>query len=370
MKNSKELSIEEIGDGNINYVYRIRDERNQTVILKVATGTLRSSGRDLTTDRIRLEAEYLRYAGKVDSDRIPVIYDFDEEQHAVVMQDIGHCKNLRYALEDEVETPGLSKQLGVFCARMAYTYSDFALTPAEKKELDVFFVNPEMCDISEDLVFTEPYNDYKGRNRIHPENQTLIELLNYGDEIFQARAAALRFEFMNRHEALLHGDLHSGSIFVAPEGCKIIDSEFAFFGPIAYDTGNVLAHFVIAYAAKRAASCENEGFLKYLSDCVTELMPAFRTEFRRLTRERRVTLHNTAYVEAFLDRVDEETIAYAGMEIVRRTIGDTKTREIERFEDKPEFQSKLFRLGREMVLASATGLRAETVIDLIEQYMR
>ena len=34
---------------------------------------------------------------------------------------------------------------------------------------------------------------------------------------------------MNNAQALLHGDLHTGSIFANEQGVKVIDPEFAFY---------------------------------------------------------------------------------------------------------------------------------------------
>lgn len=50
---------------------------------------------------------------------------------------------------------------------------------------------------------------------------------------------------MNHAQALVHGDLHSGSIFVNEEGLKVIDPEFAYYGPIGYDIGNVIGNMFL-----------------------------------------------------------------------------------------------------------------------------
>lgn len=47
---------------------------------------------------------------------------------------------------------------------------------------------------------------------------------------------------MNNAQALIHGDLHSGSIFINEKGIKVIDPEFAFYGPMGYDIGNVIGN--------------------------------------------------------------------------------------------------------------------------------
>ena len=37
--------------------------------------------------------------------------------------------------------------------------------------------------------------------------------------------------FLSDAEALLHGDLHTGSVLVTPADTRVIDPEFAFYGP-------------------------------------------------------------------------------------------------------------------------------------------
>ena len=72
----------------------------------------------------------------------------------------------------------------------------------------------------------------------------------YEDEALHAEVAALRNGFMNNAQALIHGDLHSGSIFANEQGIKVIDPEFAFYGPMGYDIGNVIGNLFFAWANK------------------------------------------------------------------------------------------------------------------------
>lgn len=61
-----ELRGEEIGDGNINYIFRvIEDKTGKSVVLKQADKFLRSSGRPLDLDRSRIEAEILKLEGNM-----------------------------------------------------------------------------------------------------------------------------------------------------------------------------------------------------------------------------------------------------------------------------------------------------------------
>ena len=39
-------------------------------------------------------------------------------------------------------------------------------------------------------------------------------------------------------KSLIHGDLHTGSIFINEESTKVFDPEFCFYGPMGYVKGN------------------------------------------------------------------------------------------------------------------------------------
>ena len=59
------------------------------------------------------------------------------------------------------------------------------------------------------------------------------------DSQLKVAVAEMKYAFMNHSEALLHGDLHIGSIMANNEETYVIDPEFAFFGPIGFDVGAV-----------------------------------------------------------------------------------------------------------------------------------
>jgi len=110
--------------------------------------------------------------------------------------------------------------------------SDVVLDHKKKKEMVKSFINPELCEISEDLVYTEPFNDYNKRNIVFPLNQDWVTKEIYQDKELIMEAAKLKFEFMTNAQALIHGDLHTGSIFINPDSTKVFDPEFAFYGPM------------------------------------------------------------------------------------------------------------------------------------------
>ena len=59
----------------------------------------------------------------------------------------------------------------------------------------------------------------------------------------------MQAKFIERAQALLHGDLHTGSLMCTQDTTYMIDAEFAFYGPIAFDVQKMIANLLIAYCA-------------------------------------------------------------------------------------------------------------------------
>ena len=59
----------------------------------------------------------------------------------------------------------------------------------------------------------------------------------------------MQAKFCQQQEALLHGDLHTGSFMCTPTTTWAIDAEFAFYGPIAFDVCKMVANLLLAFFA-------------------------------------------------------------------------------------------------------------------------
>ena len=352
------LDAEEIGDGNINYVFRVCSRASgKSIIVKQADRLLRSSGRPLDISRSKREAEALRIYADLTPQFIPQIYAYDDTMSAICMEDISYCGNLRKELMAGHPLPAnFAENAASFLADAVFATSDLFLPPEEKKERVKAFINPELCAISETLVFSEPYCNGKNRNRITPGNENFIQKTLYNDEALKAEVASLREIFMNKAEALIHGDLHTGSIFIdntigvpidtnashdknaTSEPCmKIIDPEFAFYGPIGYDLGNIIANLYCAwmYAAftrkKFSAADAFDNFIERIAATIEALPQLFTA--KALERCKTVPLSDPLYNERYIRRRLAEILAdaygFAGTEIIRRAAGDTKTAEFD-----------------------------------------
>jgi len=337
------LVAEEIGDGNINYVFRVRDlDSGRSLVVKQADKLLRSSGRPLDLSRSRIESEILRIEGRLAPGCVPKVYDYCEAMCAITMEDISDYRNLRRELLAGKTFPRFPEQIADFLSKTLLPTTDLVLDRQQKKALVKRFTNPELCDITEDLVLTEPYWDYKNRNVLTPGTEEFVQEKLYENAELHAEVAVLRDRFMNCSQALLHGDLHTGSIFANLTGIKVIDPEFAFYGPMGYDAGNVIGNLIFAWANKLLTEPDNTAFLKWIRQAVAAVYDGFRAGLER-EYDARVTL--PLYWEAdfrkrYIDQIMADTAGYAGTELIRRTVGDSKVLEVTSVTD-PETRKTL-----------------------------
>lgn len=336
---SAKLRGEEIGDGNINYIFRvIEDETGKSVVLKQADKFLRSSGRPLDLDRNRIEAEILKLEGECAPEFVPKVYRYDDIMCVIVMEDISAYKNLRKELIAGKVFPKFADEISSFLVDTLLPTTDLVLDRAEKKDRVRAFVNKELCDISECLVFTEPYVNDRDRNIVIPENMEYVKKHLYDDIELRAEAAKLKNNFMNNAQALIHGDLHSGSIFINEDGMKVIDPEFSFYGPMGYDIGNVIGNLFFSLVNRKhlmEAGEKKELFMGWLSQTIRDIFDMFVVKFHKKYKEivKDPMYTNEEFEDWYFGQVLADSVGSAGLEIIRRVVGDSKVMEVTSIED-------------------------------------
>ena len=150
---NEKLSIKEISDGNINYVFRIKSQ-NKSVIVKYASDKIRTSGNPLSTERNRIETNALIDENNYAKGSVPMIYHHDENRSILIMEDLYDYDNLRYALMNQRQFSTLGKDMTSFLTKTLLLSSDFIMDPKEKKQKVKNYINPMLCAITERLVFT------------------------------------------------------------------------------------------------------------------------------------------------------------------------------------------------------------------------
>jgi 5-methylthioribose kinase len=329
-KEDAELTCEEIGDGNLNYVFRVVDEKHgDSVIIKQAGHTARISDEfKLSTDRMRIESNVLLLQDKLSPGLVPTVFLFDDVMSCCAMEDLSNYKIMRTALINHETFPAFADHITTFMVNNLLMTSDVVIEHKAKKELVKQYINTELCEITEDLVYTEPFYDNNHRNELTPGNEEWIQSTIYDDEELKLETAKLKFSFMNNAQALLHGDLHTGSIFIKKESTKVIDPEFAFYGPMGYDVGNVIANLFFAWANGNAHG--NKDFTDWIEKTIEDVVDQFKEKFLYKWDQEvaELTAKQAGFKEWYLGEVLADTAAVTGLELTRRIIGLAKVKDI------------------------------------------
>lgn len=332
--NDAELTCKEIGDGNLNYVFKVVDEKNnKSLIIKQAGPVARISDEfKVSPDRNRIESEILTLQHELAPGFVPEMYNYDPIMNCCAMEDLSDHEIMRAALMKHKKFPLFADHISTFMVNTLLLTTDVVMGHKEKKELVKRFINPELCEISEDLVYTEPFYDCP-RNDVFEGSKEFVREYIWNDEKLRLETAKLKFEFMTNAQSLIHGDLHTGSIFIKEDSTKVIDPEFAFYGPAGYDVGNVIANLIFAYV-NGMFTIENEAertdYLSYLEDAIIEVIDQFKVKFKAAwdAHTTELTAKQPGFQEYYLDSILRDTSAVAGLELCRRIIGIAHVKDV------------------------------------------
>ncbi|MCX5773975.1 MAG: S-methyl-5-thioribose kinase [Fusobacteria bacterium] len=370
-KSSKDkVEVEEIGDGNLNFVFRVKTEL-ESIIVKQAPPYLKVVGNawPLTVDRIRIEAESLELQNIYAPGKVPNILLKDLEMAVMILEDLAPMRVVRYEMLNGIEFPTLAKDVGEFLAAMGFYSSDFYLPGKEKRELVKKFSNPELCKITEELIFTDPYYDAKS-NVINSELRTYLEKEFWTDEALKVEVTKLKYLFLTSTESLLHGDLHTGSLFGNRERCVVFDTEFSFYGPTAFDIGKLIGNLIINnYSWEGVDFDGKDDYQRYLKILIRELWECFSQNFIKLVKLKSTQkIMGDEFLNFYLQELFSNMLGFAGTTMVRRMHGLAHNRDIERIEDlklRAKIQEKILRKARYMIVNRKLLESIQNLIELI-----
>ncbi|MHB8509309.1 MAG: S-methyl-5-thioribose kinase [Candidatus Dormibacteria bacterium] len=339
---------EEIGDGNLNLVFRVIGAQDASVIVKQAIPYLRVVGESwpLPLDRARVEALALTTQNEICPGQVPHLMHFEPSLAALIMEDLRDHVVLRHGLIQGNRYPNAPEHLGLFCARMLLGTSIWKLDPRQQRQRQAKLVNTDLRAITEALVYEDPFRNAPTNKIEHALVEMAQEL--WADEELVTAAALLRYEFCTRAEALVHGDLHTGSVMVTAEDTRVIDPEFAFYGPVGFDLGVLLANLAMAHLAHRTQG--GADLADWLSVAASTFWVTFESEIGRLWPA------GQGSKERFIRGVLGDAARHAGAEMIRRTIGLAQIADTDAIDDEAlRLRAKLAVLqgGRALLVGGA-----------------
>ncbi|WP_372998749.1 S-methyl-5-thioribose kinase [Sulfurimonas sp.] len=379
---SDDLKADEIGDGNLNYVYLVSSttDSKKALIVKQAVPYLRCVGEEFALGRQRMTYE-IRALSKFKSiapNLVPELYHVSEDMSIVVMQYLGKHIILRGGLTDAKKYPNLSEHISTYLAQTLFKTSSLYLDSTSKRKLiDEFNSNTELCKLTEDFVFTFAYMENETNDADNVKDNQLAKEL-FADMEFKERVLDLKYKFMTAPDALIHGDLHTGSIMLNEEETYVIDPEFAFVGPFGFDIGALVANLANNYVHHTIVT-KDEDFKEYLLETIKEILELFESKFLQLWEVQKEsallidgyiddkTAHR--YRKKFLKSIIQESVGFAGCKMARRVFGVAGVAEIRGIEDKKmrrDAEALVLKIAREFVMKYDKIEAIDEILEIIK----
>ncbi len=367
----EQWSVVEVGDGNLNLVFIVKGPGGG-VAVKQALPYVRLVGEawPLPLSRAHYEHMALTEQARLTGALLPKIHHYDETLALIVMELLEPHIIMRRGMIAGVEYPNFAEDISTFMARTLYFTSDLALTADRKKALIAAFAgNTALCKITEDLIFTDPYRVAELNRWTSPQLDPYAARWREDGDL-KVAVSRLKLKFLSSAEAMLHGDLHTGSIMLTPEDTRVIDPEFAFMGPMGFDVGAIVANFLINFFAQdghEKAPGERDSYRDWVLDTLERIITEFREKFLHVWRENPtgdaypISLFQGAdgaarleiERQAYMDRLWTDTVGFAAAKMVRRILGLAHNIDLEWIEDRDRratCEARALTLARDMMV--------------------
>ncbi len=309
----EEVWVEEAGAGNINWVRRARISGRSWVIKQARPTLERFPEYEAPVERAAIEARYYATVAPFDAAAIcPVVHQFDLENSVLVLEDLGDAERLDDAQDRGANVVPTALALGSFLGRV------HAATRESSADLALPFRNREMQRLHGDHIFSLPYreNDFPLSPVVAERAQEIwrdAELIRAIDAAYARYLAEDASSADTGRYALVHGDVQPGNILITQAGPKLLDAEIAHLGDPAFDLGTFVAHLALPAFGGAGGSAA----ARVAREAVAAAWKAYaEVELR----------------EGFSAVRFEDVARYAGIELLRRTIGAARVAAVERDE--------------------------------------
>jgi len=415
-ENVKDLEIAEVGDGNLNFIFRAVGKKGSVVIKKAPPFIRLVESWPLPSSRVIRERDYLIAANRAAPRSCPEVYACDEKRCILIMEDLSHMKVWRSEIGKGAPCPArLGSDIGEYLARVHFSTSDFGC-PLHERYVDIsrFHANIKLVETTVQVFFADPFYEapLNGWKKRSPGIAKAVEAIQ-NDPNIKSKAYLLRDRFLNAPQALLHGDLHTGSLFVhSPSSpgstaaipgdnpakvqdkrkgelkeparlrARMFDAEFAFYGPMGFDLGQLIGNIALGAGAQSlggttgtAEAKTRQALAESLLGVIPELWSAYTTTFTTLFRQTTTTAAEGAqskggllgtfpgskgdYLEDFLQGVWLDARGFASLAIMRRIIGvaDAPEMRVKDANARSKVEGVLLRFARGQLLLGASGIK-------------
>lgn len=376
-------SVQEVGDGNLNLVFIVRGPQG-SVVVKQALPYVRLVGDSWPLPLARSYYEHMalteqaRHVPKL----VPKIYHYDRDLALIVMEYLTPHIIMRKGLIQGIEYPLFAGHIAEFMAQTLFNTSALATSAAvHKRRIWAFVDNIELCRITEDLVFTDPYRVAKLNRWTEPFLDDIAAEFRQ-DEPLKLAVQKRKLQFLTSAEAMIHGDLHTGSIMLTPLDTRVIDPEFAFVGPMGFDVGAVIGNLLIAYFSQAGHEERPGARTHYRHWILVQTEQVWRQFNKRFLELWDASKSGDAYMpelftepqgaaafaaekQRFMRTLFVDMASFAGIKMIRRILGLAHTEDLESIKDpalRASCERKVLSLARQLILGAEklTGINDVT----------
>jgi len=383
--------VQEVGDGNLNLVFIVVGPAG-SVCVKQALPYVRVAGPSwpMSIDRAFYENAYYRAVGPHVRGLVPRIYHYDPQLCCIVMERLSPHIILRRGLIAGRRFPRIGRDIGEYIARASFFTSDLAASFEQKFDAMALFAgNKPLVRITVDLVFADPYRDSDRNRHTAPQLDPLVAELRRDGHL---KAAAARFgqKFLCEAQALVHGDLHSGSVMVCETDSRVIDPEFAFYGPIGFDLGAFFGNLLLSWYSQpghATAHDDRMAYRRWILEQASLFWSAFRERFLALWTAQSagdafppslfsLTTDSAALTAAravYVDRLFADMLGFAACKMIRRIVGFAHVADFETIpgpELRADCEAGALTLAREFLLRPEQFRTIADVMTAVPQAAR
>ncbi len=378
----KNLISQEIGDGNLNFVFIVKSQKNpkKALIVKQAVPYLRCAGESfpLSRNRMSFEIRALLSYEKLTPSFVPKIYHKDEEMSLVIMEYLREHIIFRQGLMESKYYDNFCEHISTFLACNLFYTSSLHLDSSKKRQLiDSFNKNRELCKLTEDFVFTFAYMEHETNVIDADALQDAKELFSKME--FRKNVLKLKYIFMTKSDALLHGDLHTGSIMVDEKETFVIDPEFAFFGPFGFDIGALIANLINSYISHFYN--KDAEYREWILKTIVDIYEKFELKFLELWDNQKESSLITSdfiddktlllYKKDFMQDIFCQSVGFAGCKITRRVFGIAGVEEIRGMKDlekRADANKKALKIGIKLIENYENIKNTDALIKIIKEF--
>lgn len=385
-KVADDIKAEEVGDGNLNLVFICRGPSG-TVVVKQALPYVRCVGESwpLTLERAHLEAKALQVQYKLCPEHTPEVYHFDYPLAATIMRYIEPpAIILRKLLINGGQPPLLADHASTFLAKTLYNTSCIHLDAQELRQKSAAWSkDPDLIVLTAQVVFTDPYVHRDINRWTTPQLDSVVADIRSDTELKMC-VARLKDKFLCTQEALIHGDLHTGSIMASDEVTFCIDPEFAMYGPIGFDLGALIGNLLLAYCSQPGHKTDI-GHGKWILTTLQDMYRKFEDKFLSFwTNDTKASgagdghkcypaCHFTGEDELkqiqarYMSHLLRDALGFAGCKMIRRIIGIAHVEDMESIQDtdvRASCELHAINIARRLLKDNETFTSIEQVCDL------